>query len=152
MPEPRAHDIEVQFAVTASGIPSAAEIRQWAARALEEHDRPSELVVRIVDEVEITALNRRYRGKNGPTNVLSFPCEGFPGMPGGLLGDIVICAPVVAAEAVTQGKPLAAHWAHLVIHGVLHLLGYDHAQAADARRMEARESSLLSGLGFPSPW
>ncbi|MGD2113329.1 MAG: rRNA maturation RNase YbeY [Gammaproteobacteria bacterium] len=152
MPGTDTHDIDVQFAVTAAGLPTAAEIRRWAEQALTEHHRPAELVVRIVDEAEITALNRRYRGKDGPTNVLSFPCEGIAGVPSDLLGDVLICAPVVAAEAARQGKPLAAHWAHLVIHGVLHLLGYDHQQAADAARMEQRESRLLAGLGFPDPW
>ncbi|MGB5473809.1 MAG: rRNA maturation RNase YbeY [Gammaproteobacteria bacterium] len=146
------HDIDVQFAVSAAGTPSADEIRQWAELALQDHDRRAELVVRIVDEAEITALNRQYRGKDGSTNVLSFPCEGFAGVPSDLLGDVVICAPVVAAEAATQGKPLAGHWAHLVIHGVLHLLGYDHQHATDADHMERRESALLTGLGYPNPW
>jgi probable rRNA maturation factor len=146
------HDIEVQFAMSAAGVPSADEIRQWAALALQQHDRRAELVVRIVDEAEITALNRQYRGKDGPTNVLSFPSEGFAGVPSDLLGDVVICAPVVAAEAAMQGKPPAAHWAHMVIHGVLHLLGYDHHHASDATRMERRESALLTGLGYPDPW
>ncbi len=152
MSEVKAHDIAVQYAVDAAGMPSAAEIRRWAELALQTYDRPAELVVRIVDEAEITALNRQYRGKDGPTNVLSFPCEGFAGVANDLLGDVVICAPVVTAEAATQGKPLTAHWAHLVIHGVLHLLGFDHHDAADAARMERRESDLLTGLGYPNPW
>ena len=108
--------------------------------------------MRVVDEVEMTALNRRYRGKDAPTNVLSFPFGGLPGVETPLLGDVVICAPVVAAEAVVQGKPLPAHWAHLVIHGVLHLQGYDHHAQAGAQRMEALESRLLAGLGYPDPW
>lgn len=152
MPALATHAIDVQFALQAPGVPGAADIRQWARQALAEHAAPAELVVRIVDEAEMTALNRSYRGKDGPTNVLSFPCEGFDAVPSDLLGDIVICAPVVAAEAATQGKPLAGHWAHLVIHGVLHLLGYDHQHAPDAARMERRESDLLAGLGFPDPW
>lgn len=152
MPATRQHDITVQYALAASGLPSEAELTVWAELALQEHARPAELVLRIVDEAEITALNRRYRGKDGPTNVLSFPYEGMAGVPDDLLGDVVICAPVVAAEAARQGTPPAAHWAHLVIHGVLHLLGYDHHGEADALRMEQRESALLTGLGFPDPW
>lgn len=152
MPTTPLHDIDVQYALSAPGLPSEDEIRGWALAALAAHDRAAELTVRIVDEAEITALNRRYRGKDGPTNVLSFPYEGFADVAGGLLGDVVICAPVVLAEAAQQGRPVAAHWAHLVIHGVLHLLGYDHQHAPDAERMEGRESELLAGLGFPDPW
>jgi probable rRNA maturation factor len=152
MPDMNEHDITVQYAMTASGIPSEGDIKHWAGLALQEHLRHAGLVVRIVDEAEITALNRQYRGKDGPTNVLSFPYQGFAGVPSDLLGDVVICAPVVAAEAAVQGKPLDAHWAHLVIHGVLHLLGYDHHHEADAARMERRESVLLTGLDYPDPW
>jgi len=152
MSDMSAHDIVVQYAVAAAGMPAETEIRHWAELALQDQAQPAELVVRIVDEAEITALNRQYRGKDGPTNVLSFPYEGLAGVPGGLLGDVVICAPVVAAEAAMQGQPPDAHWAHLVIHGILHLLGYDHHQDADAARMERRESALLTGLGFPDPW
>jgi len=152
MPGANTHDITVQYAVTAAGMPAETELRRWAELALQEHARPAELVIRIVDEAEITALNRRYRGKDGTTNVLSFPYQGIAEVPSNLLGDVVICAPVVAAEAAVQGKPLAAHWAHLVIHGVLHLLGYDHHQDDDASRMERRESALLTGLGYPNPW
>jgi len=152
MPEVMEHDISVQYALVAAGLPQESEIRAWAERALQAHQRPAELVVRVVDEAEMTALNRRYRGKDGPTNVLAFPYGGMDGIPGDLLGDVVICAPVVAAEAARQDKPSAAHWAHLVVHGVLHLLGYDHHAQADAARMERRESALLTGLGFPDPW
>jgi len=108
--------------------------------------------VRVVDEAEITALNRRYRGKDSATNVLSFPYAGMPGVDSPLLGDVVICAPVVVAESVQQGRPLEAHWAHLVIHGVLHLQGYDHHADTEAQRMEAVETRLLASLGFPDPW
>jgi probable rRNA maturation factor len=146
------HDVTVQYAVAAEGIPGEQDIRAWAALALQDVGERREVVIRIVDEAEITALNRQYRGKDGPTNVLSFPCEGFPGAATDLLGDVVICAPVVAAEAVTQGKSPESHWAHLVIHGVLHLLGYDHHNEAEAQRMESREIALLSGLGYPDPY
>jgi len=144
--------IEVQYAVTADGIPGAESIRQWVARALPAENAAAELTVRIVDEAEITALNRQYRGKDGPTNVLSFPYEGIPGIASNLLGDVVICAPVVTAESVAQDKPLEVHWAHMVIHGVLHLLGYDHHKEGEASRMESTEIELLAGLGYANPY
>ena len=144
--------VEVQYAVTVDGIPEEDTIRQWVLQVLPEHKRDSELTIRVVDEAEITALNRQYRGKDGATNVLSFPYEAIPGVATDLLGDIVICAPVVASEAVAQDKPLEAHWAHMVIHGVLHLLDYDHHQDAEAHKMEARETELLDGLGYSNPY
>jgi probable rRNA maturation factor len=101
----------------------------------------------VVGPAESRALNRRYRGKDKPTNVLSFPCEA-PGE----LGDVVICAPVVAREAREQGKAVAAHWAHMVVHGVLHLRGFDHIRAAQAKVMEARERAILARLSFPDPY
>ena len=144
--------IDVQYAVSADGIPGTESIRQWVAQALPADRAAAELTVRIVDEAEITALNRQYRGKDGPTNVLSFPYEGIPGIASNLLGDIVICAPVVAGESVTQDKPLEAHWAHMVIHGVLHLLGHDHHKEGAANRMELTEIEMLAGLGYANPY
>jgi probable rRNA maturation factor len=144
--------IDVQYAISADGIPAQDKVRHWVECALEGRRPAAELAVRIVDEAEITALNRRYRGKDGATNVLSFPFDAMPGVETEQLGDIVICAPVVAAEAVTQGKPLEAHWAHIVIHGVLHLLGHDHHRDAEAQEMEALEVRLLASLGFPDPY
>jgi probable rRNA maturation factor len=143
--------VDVQYAVTVDGMPEEDAIRQWVLQALPEQKKTSELTIRVVDEAEITALNRQYRGKEGATNVLSFPYEAIPGVASGLLGDIVICAPVVASESVAQGKPLDAHWAHIVIHGVLHLLGYDHHQDDAAHKMEARETELLDSLGYANP-
>lgn len=144
--------VDVQFAMVVEGIPGEDAIRQWVLQALPEDKTDAELTVRIVDEAEITALNRRYRGKDGATNVLSFPYEGIPGVDTALLGDIVICAPVVASEAVAQDKPLDAHWAHIVVHGVLHLLGYDHQHDDHAHEMETRETDLLANLGYPDPY
>ena len=144
--------VEVQFAVTVDGILLRYTIRQWVLQVLPEHKKDSELTIRVVDEAEITALNRQYRGKDGATNVLSFPYEAIPGVATDLLGDIVICAPVVANESVAQDKPLEAHWAHMVIHGVLHLLDYDHHQDAEAHKMEAREAELLDSLGYANPY
>jgi probable rRNA maturation factor len=106
----------------------------------------------LVDEPESRALNERYRGKDRPTNVLSFPAELPEELDIPLLGDIVICAPLVAEEASSQGKPVEAHWAHLVVHGVLHLLGHDHQLESEAREMEALEVELLASLGFPNPY
>jgi probable rRNA maturation factor len=144
--------IEVQYAVAGDALPSPEAIRHWVSHALQGGDDAVELVVRIVDEAEMTALNQRYRGKTGVTNVLSFPYEPMPGVSSGLLGDVVVCAPVVAEEAVRQGKSLDAHWAHLVMHGVLHLQGFDHHHDPDAYRMETLETQLLAGLGFADPY
>ena len=144
--------VDVQYAVTVDGMPQADVIRQWVLQTLPDNKKDSELTIRVVDEAEITALNRQYRGKDGATNVLSFPYEAIAGVETDLLGDIVICAPVVASESVAQARPLDAHWAHIVIHGVLHLLGYDHHQDDEAHRMEARETELLDSLGYANPY
>ena len=144
--------VDIQYAMAVDGIPGEDAIRQWVLQALPEQNKDAELTVRIVDEAEITALNHQYRGKDGPTNVLSVPYEGIPGVEPGLLGDIVICAPVVVSEAVAQHKSLDAHWAHIVVHGVLHLLGYDHQHDDHAHQMEAREAELLAGLGYANPY
>lgn len=140
-------------------VPAAAEIERWARSALGAGVR-GELTVRVVDEGESAEMNARYRGKRGPTNVLSFPAEVPPGAAAAAaaagealpFGDLVICAAVVEREAREQGKPLAAHWAHMVVHGALHLQGYDHETVRDASTMEARERALLAGLGFPDPY
>ena len=144
--------VDIQYAMAVDGIPAEDAIRRWVLPVLPEQQKEAELTVRIVDEAEITALNRQYRGKDGPTNVLSFPYEGIPGVASELLGDIVICAPVVASEAIAQHKPLDAHWAHIVVHGVLHLLGYDHQHDDHAHLMEAREAELLASLGYANPY
>ncbi len=136
--------IAVQRAVSAQGVPSPASLRAFAAAALPA--RHGELTIRIVDEPESRALNHGYRGKDKPTNVLSFHGDGD------VLGDLVICAPVVAREAIEQSKPLRAHWAHMVVHGCLHLRGYDHEHETDAQKMEAREIRILRQLGFDDPY
>ena len=136
--------------------PSAAQIRDWASAALGRRAAGSELAVRVVRPAESQRLNARYRGRRKPTNVLSFP---LPQLPAGAgrhgprpLGDLVICASVVRAEARQQRKALRAHWAHLVIHGALHLLGYDHEQDDEARRMERREVAVLKRFGIANPY
>jgi probable rRNA maturation factor len=145
-------DVCVQFAAKGSGAPAQAFIEDCAARALA--GAGGEVTIRIVDEAESAMLNERYRGRNGPTNVLAFPAGDtvMSGDEAAPLGDIVICAPVVAKEAAEQGKPLQAHWAHIVMHGCLHLVGYDHAADAEARRMEQRERALLAELGIADPY
>jgi probable rRNA maturation factor len=145
--------LEIQRAVDERDeLPDDADFRHWAQIVLAAHPAPLELVIRLVDEAESRRLNHRYRGKDAPTNVLSFPFEAPPEVPSHLLGDLVICAPVVAREARQQGKSVKAHWAHMVIHGLLHLLGYDHQEDAQARRMESRERELLRQLDFPDPY
>lgn len=144
--------IEVQQIVPGDTIPSEAQFTTWVEMVWRATSNlPGEVVIRIVDLPEMRELNKRYRGKNAPTNVLSFPAGEVPG-PRPLLGDIAICAPVVEAEAAEQNYPLEAHWAHLCMHGVLHLLGYDHIHAAEADVMEALEVRLLAELGYPSPY
>jgi probable rRNA maturation factor len=134
------------------GQPDDARLRGWVERAAEGIEAELEVVIRIVDEAESRQLNRDYRGKDRPTNVLSFPFEGPEHLPMESLGDLVICAPVVEREAAEQGKSLEAHWAHMVVHGVLHLRGYDHLDDAEAEEMEGREVVILAALGYPDPY
>ena len=150
----RAVVVTVQNVAGGTAAPPPAEIRKWVRAALTADVR-GELTVRIVDEHESAELNARYRGKAGPTNVLSFRADSPPLKAGDELlpyGDVVICAEVVAREAREQSKPPVAHWAHMVVHGALHLQGYDHENRRDARLMEARERALLNELGFPDPY
>ncbi len=145
--------LEIQRAVEdEGGLPDDETFRHWAETVLAERSEPVELVIRLVDEAESRQLNHAYREMDKPTNVLSFPFEAPVQVPTPLLGDLVICAPVVAGEARQQGKSLRAHWAHMVIHGLLHLLGYDHQTDEEAQRMESRERELLSQLHFPDPY
>jgi probable rRNA maturation factor len=136
--------IIVQRAVAAAGLPSATSLRNWALAALK---RKGELTIRVVDEAESESLNRQYRKKRKPTNVLSFSYGER-----GVLGDLVICAPVVVHEAREQNKSPRAHWAHMVVHGCLHLQGHDHENDADAAQMEALEICIMEKLGFENPY
>ncbi|MFU8766018.1 MAG: rRNA maturation RNase YbeY [Haliea sp.] len=142
---------EIQMATSAGDVPEPAALRRWAARAWPSGENVS-VVIRVVDEAESAELNGAYRHKQGPTNVLSFPFEASPGIDEQHLGDLVICAPVVAREAAEQGKTAEAHWAHMVVHGMLHLQGYDHIEEADAQRMEALETRILKELGYGEPY
>lgn len=133
--------------------PDRRLLARWAAAALAGLGRRAVAIgVRIVNEAESAALNARYRGKHGATNVLSFPFEVPPGARSAWLGDLVICAPVLAREARAQGKHPRAHWAHMVVHGILHLRGYDHRTRREAAAMERREAAILRRLGFPDPY
>ncbi len=132
--------------------PSGRALGQWARAALGPRIGAVELGVRLVPPAEIRRLNRHYRGKDQPTNVLSFPSTVSGAVQPRPLGDVVICPAVLRREAREQGKPLRAHWAHLLVHGVLHLVGYDHEADTDARRMERREIAVLRRLGFSNPY
>lgn len=135
-------------------IPSSVKFKRWAKVVLQDKLASAELTIRIVDTDEMTELNSTFRHKNKPTNVLSFPLD-IPAefnndIP--LLGDIVICAEVIKQEAHEQGKTEDAHWAHMVVHGTLHLLGFDHEKEQDAEIMEAEEIKILQKLGFKNPY
>ena len=145
-------DVSVSYAAPRAGVPSAVSFRKWVAAALKSRIREADLAIRIVDAREGRALNRHYRGKDYATNVLSFPADLPEGVKMPLLGDLVICAPVVAREAREQRKPPQAHYAHLTVHGVLHLLGWDHEDDKEAEAMEQLEREILAGLGLPDPY
>ena len=135
-----------------TGLPTLEQIEQWATAAIQPQSDEVEMTVRIVDEAESHALNLNYRGKDRPTNVLSFPFECPDEVELPLLGDLVICRQVVEREAQEQEKPLMAHWAHMVVHGSLHLLGYDHIEDDEAEEMESLETQIMTGLGFADPY
>jgi probable rRNA maturation factor len=138
--------LSVQYATGDAAMPARSLLRKWAAAAIE---RDAQVTVRFVDQNEARELNRSYRGKDYATNVLSFVYDDDHGT---LCGDIVLCAPVLRQEAAGGGQVLAAHCAHLVVHGMLHLQGYDHEREADAARMEQREAAILTRLGFSDPY
>jgi probable rRNA maturation factor len=149
--------IQIQIATSRARIPHANSLRAWARAAIPSAGYA--ICIRVVGSAESRKLNRQWRGKDKPTNVLSFPYSEFPASdqrPGAswpiVVGDLVLCAPVVTREAREQGKPAQAHWAHMVVHGLLHLQGHDHVKNRDAKRMEASEVEILSGLGYPNPY
>ncbi|PVY70736.1 putative rRNA maturation factor [Tamilnaduibacter salinus] len=143
--------LDLQTAIEGNDCPGEPDFRRWAETAW-MGDTDTEVTIRLVSPEESSNLNHTYRDRNRPTNVLSFPFEAPDGLTIPLLGDLVICADVVAREARDQGKSLSAHWAHMVIHGMLHLQGYDHINDADADVMEALEIRLLAGLGIANPY
>lgn len=142
-------DVAVGYAVPRAGIPAAVSFRKWVHAALDGRIREADLAIRVVDAQEGRALNRHYRGKDYATNVLTFDYATDPLV----MADLVLCAPVVAREAAELKKPLAEHYAHLLVHGTLHAQGWDHETSeADAEAMEARETAILAGLGQPNPY
>ena len=146
--------IDIQFAYDSSELPSESALKQWCSAALSDENREAILTLRIVDLDEMQSLNKEYRHKDKPTNVLSFPSE-LPAEVAAefaFLGDIIVCAPVVAEEAQAQKKALDAHWAHMLVHGTLHLQGFDHENDEEAEIMESRETDILSSLGFAAPY
>jgi probable rRNA maturation factor len=149
------NQLELQIETTTvalTDLPSEAQFQTWLDAALADQDKEFEVVIRVVDEPESAELNQEYRGKIGATNILSFSFEIPDGLELNLLGDLVICAPLVKKEALEQHKPLEHHWAHLVIHGVLHLRGYDHADDDEAEEMEGKEIQILQQLNIPNPY
>lgn len=142
--------IDVQQASQSLQLPAEQQFTTWAEAALRRES--AELVIRIVDEEESAHFNAHYRGQTKPTNILSFPFQQPPGMTTDILGDLLACAPVIEREAQQQGKPLEAHWAHIIVHGMLHLQGYDHIAEDEASLMEAEEIAILNGLGIPNPY
>lgn len=145
--------VDLQIATeNLEGLPTEEQIVQWATAAVQPEGDEVEMTVRIVDEAESHELNLTYRGKDRPTNVLSFPFECPDEVALSLLGDLVICRQVVEREAEEQEKPLMAHWAHMVVHGSLHLLGYDHIEDDEAEEMESLETQIMQGLGFDDPY
>ncbi len=146
------NQLDIQIVTQLENLPGKQQFQQWVDAVLSDYDADTEIVIRIVDENESTQLNEKYRQKQGPTNILSFPFEAPAGINMDLLGDLVICAPVVASEARQQRKKLQQHWTHIVVHGVLHLLGYDHIDRAEAEQMEAMEINILQHLNIANPY
>ncbi len=144
--------LELQIATETNDYPSEDQFQQWVDAALAGSDEDAEVVIRLVDEAESAELNKQYRHKQGPTNILSFPFEAPEGVELDLLGDLVICAPIIAKEALEQNKQTLHHWAHITVHGVLHLLGYDHIEDHDAEQMEALEIEILNKLNIANPY
>ena len=144
--------IDVQLAVDDESLPSEKQLNAWALAAWQDPTREAQVVVRVSDEAESRQLNHEFRGIDKATNVLSFPFDPIPEIDLDHVGDLVICAPVVEREAGEQGKRPEAHWAHMVVHGILHLQGYDHGTDAEAAEMEALESDILTALGYPAPY
>ncbi len=144
--------VDIQHAIEIPDAPSDDEFRRWIAACLANSSVNHEVSIRLVGNDEITELNKQYRNQNKPTNVLSFPAEFPEELEIPLLGDIIICADVVNEEAKQQHKSLPAHWAHMTIHGMLHLLGYNHIEEHEAIEMEALETDIMLKLGYPAPY
>jgi probable rRNA maturation factor len=148
-----AYQIDIESNSQSQQIPSVADLERWISVALQSQKlEEAEVSIYIVDEDESQELNAQYRGRDYPTNVLSFPADIAEEVGVPLLGDLVVCAPVVEREAQEQGKTLQAHWAHMLIHGTLHLVGFDHIDDDEAEAMETLETLILTSLGYPAPY
>lgn len=148
-----AYQIDIESNSQSQQIPALPELERWISAALQSQEfEDAEVSVYIVDEDEGQELNAQYRAKDYPTNVLSFPADIAEEVGVPLLGDLVVCAPVVEREAQEQGKTLQAHWAHMLIHGTLHLVGFDHIEDDEAETMETLETQIITGLGYPAPY
>jgi len=145
-------DVVMQVQTECASLPTETDFVRWLSETLQDNTACLEVVVRIVDEAESADLNQTYRSKQGPTNVLSFPFDAPAEVENNLLGDLVICAPVIEREALQQGKKVEAHWAHMAVHGGLHLQGYEHQTDAQAEEMESLETEILTGMGYAAPY
>ena len=144
--------LEIQIATEATDYPAEEQFQQWVDAVLASREQDAEVVIRLVDDAESAELNQQYRHKSGPTNILSFPFEAPEVMELDLLGDLVINAPLISLEAAQQHKLVLHHWAHITVHGVLHLLGYDHIEEQDAEQMEALEIEILKQFNIANPY
>ena len=146
------NQVDLQIVSTSNQIPSISDFQIWVDVVLNNNTPPLEVLIRLVDTAESADLNKRYRQKKGATNILSFPFEAPEMIESPLLGDLIICVPIIENEALEQKKPLLNHWAHITFHGLLHLCGYDHIKEVDAKIMEAKEISLLKTLLIDNPY
>ena len=144
--------IDIQIASQSKKIPAQEQFQYWVDAILTNSTENSEIVIRIVDEPEMIQFNEQYRNKKGSTNILSFPFDMPVGIKSDLLGDLLVCAPIVEKEALLQNKALEHHWSHMIIHGVLHLLGYDHIDNDEAEEMEALEINILQTVNIENPY
>lgn len=144
--------LDFQIVSQSKQIPEKTQFQYWVNAVLSDHSEDSEVVIRVVDEEEMIRSNEQYRGEQGTTNILSFAFEAPKGFDSALLGDLLLCAPVIEKEALQQNKPLNHHWAHMIIHGALHLLGYDHVNDTDAQVMEAKEIEILKTIKISNPY
>ncbi len=146
------NQLDIQLATQSDNLPDEKQFQHWVDAVLTDSGQDRDIVIRIVDEAEMTALNESYRQKSGPTNILSFPFQPPPQIESNLLGDLIICAPVIVKEAKQQNKQVLDHWAHIVVHGILHLLGYDHLTDEEAQVMEKLEITILQSLHISNPY
>ncbi|MEE9338773.1 MAG: rRNA maturation RNase YbeY [Methylococcaceae bacterium] len=144
--------VEIQSVSQSGQLPSQEQFQYWIDAVLSNSTQDSEIVIRIIDESEMIQFNEQYRGKKGATNILSFPFDVPDGIASNLLGDLLVCAPIVEKEAQAQQKKIEHHWAHLIVHGLLHLLGYDHIENEEAEKMEALEIKILKKIKIKNPY